>query len=172
MEYCFDYKRRQEFIKFLDEARRACYLDDGSDQFKVKAPRKKGHTEYRYTDGDWTYMDSYSGSIQSWGQELVWYEGNLYWSMSYGGSVNIDIFPQNASVKKIKELIISCLKLALSEKKDESEFQPRGKRICKVDNLIYECLWKGDEGNFVGHETITLQNAVLFHHDFFGGFFK
>ena len=73
-----------ELYQFIKKASASCYAGGGR---PVEKPEREGFIEYKFTDGDWDYGDSFTGSNLSWGSEVVRYQGKPIWMCSYGGEV-------------------------------------------------------------------------------------
>lgn len=67
---------------FLQIAKRKTFAS----KISIPKPTKRGGKEYLYEKGKFLYLDRYYGSELDSGQELVFYEKNLIWSMSYRGA--------------------------------------------------------------------------------------
>jgi hypothetical protein len=48
---------------------------------------RPGSRDLRFDDGDSAYLDSYFGSINFVGQEVVWQQSTAVWAMNYHGTV-------------------------------------------------------------------------------------
>lgn len=148
----------QELNHFIGKASKATYAGGGG---KTKSQRS-GFNELEYREGDWYYRDSYTGFIRSWGQEVVWYKDNPFWSCLYGGGM------YHASTE-LAHQTFEFLKQALSAGEKEGSFQPRGPSDYSNGGWQYICEVFGSVEKFHGNETITHNGMTVFTHDFIGG---
>ena len=72
----------KEFLEFLVKAKKGTYAN--SDAPKVIPSRLKSK-DYEFTDGNFTYHDTYFGGIKFMGEEVVYYNDNILWGMNYYG---------------------------------------------------------------------------------------
>lgn len=151
----------KELNDFLGRAALATYAGGGQEV----DPEEAGFKELEFKEGDWYYKDSYAGFFQSWGREVVWFKNQPVWNQIYGGGM---IRKFHNDVKFAHETF-DFLKKALSAGEKRDEFQPRGPKLFLVNNWRYSCEWVGDISRFSGHEEISLNEEVVFTHDFYGG---
>jgi hypothetical protein len=150
-----------ELNKFIGQASKATYASGGG---KVKEPWRKGFNELEHTEGDWYYRDSYTGFLKSWGQEVVWYQDQPFWTCLYGGGmVNYHMDADLANET------FNFLKKVLSAGDKENKFLPRGPEYFEEGDWAYICELFGGIKKFHGNETITLKGQTVFTHDFMGG---
>ena len=109
----------EQLHKFLSEAAKNTYAGNGVEV----EPWRRGFKELEYRDGDWYYRDSYTGSFQSWGQEVVWHKDKPVWTALYGGGMAEKFHGDRDFAKQT----VGFLKKALRQK--ESEF------LRKTNNL-------------------------------------
>ena len=64
---------KKELNEFLGKAMLATYAGSGPE-----ADSGTGFTELEFKEGDYLYRDSYTGFFQSWGREVVWYNGKPF----------------------------------------------------------------------------------------------
>ena len=127
------------------------------------APWKLGFTELEYAEGDWYYRDSYTGHVQSWGQETVWYMKEPVWVQNYGGGLEEKAIKDTSLIVEV----FSFLKTALGAK--EKAFQPRGPRRFHKGSFTYETEFAGALNKFEGVEFIVYKHDVVFSHRYCGG---
>jgi len=151
----------QELNRFLGKASLATYAGGGPEA----RPQRPGFRELEYKDGNWEYRDSYTGFFRSWGQEVVWHNGQPYWTQLYGGGMVEELINNETFAHQTFDF----LKKALSDGEKQEEFQPRGPSSFTDGDWEYSCEWQGDIANFEGHEKILLNGKVVFTHDFMGG---
>ncbi len=145
---------------FMARASKATYASGGG---QVEAQRK-GFKELEYSEGDWYYRDSYTGSLRSWGQEVVYYKEKPVWICSYGGGMQPDVMDSTYANQTF-----GFLKQALLAGNKEQNFQPRGPQDFSDGEWAYRCEIQGDIATFTGHEYISQNDKIVFTHDFVGG---
>jgi Domain of unknown function (DUF5680) len=150
----------QELNRFIGRASRATYASGGGEV----APWRKGFKELEHREGDWYYRDSYTGSLRSWGQEVIWYKDEPVWSCLYGGGMS----SENMNAASATETF-DFLKKALLAGEKEGIFQPRGPVDFQDGEWAYHCNLNGDSTLFRGDEHISRNGIVVFTHNFFGG---
>lgn len=151
----------KELNRFLGKATLATYAGGGPEV----DPEESGFKELEYKEGKWAYKDSYTGFFQSWGREIVWYEGKPFWIQLYGGGMT-EKFQTDAS---FAHKTFDFLKKALSTGEKQEEFQPRGPKKFTNGEWDYVCEWESNISNFKGSEKILFKGEIVFIHDFFGG---
>jgi len=142
--------------EFLQEAKKKTFAS------KISLPKLNPDKskEYIYKKGNFKYKDTYFGSVIDTGQELVFYKGNLIWSMAYRGGM---ILGKEAFSKKCFSFLKRCLR------KTPKEFPVRGPKFYKEKEFKYENIWKGDLENFTGQEKIFLKGEQIYFRDYLGG---
>ncbi len=150
-----------ELNQFIGKASKATFAGSGT---TVEKPQRDGFEELEYTEGDWYYRDSYVGFIRSWGQEVVSYKGQPYWTCLYGGGMTEGFMDDNMAEKTFV-----FLKKVLSAGEKENQFQPRGPKDFTDGEWTYRCDVQGSIEKFQGHEYITRNSDIVFMHDFVGG---
>ncbi len=76
----------KEFLELLVKAKKGTYAN--SDAPKV-IPSRLNSKDYEFTDGNFTYHDTYFGGVKFMGEEVVYYNDNILWGMNYYG-ITID----------------------------------------------------------------------------------
>lgn len=147
---------KEQLLKFLIVAKRKTFASRTS----IPKFNKDKSKEYFYQEGNWIYQDKYYGSEVDTGQELVFHNKRLIWSMSYRGGM-ID------SKKNLSKKCFSFLKKCL--RNTPLEFPVRGPSIFKEGKFRYENLWKGSLEDFVGEEKIFLNNEQIYFRNYLGG---
>jgi hypothetical protein len=147
---------REQLSKFLQVAKRKTFASI------ISIPRfhKDKSKEYVYREKDWVYKDRYYGSEVDTGQELVFYNERLIWSMSYRGGM-ID------SRKNLSKKCFSFLKKCL--RNSPKDFPVRGPSVFEENNFRYENSWEGDLEDFVGEEKIFLRGEQIYFRNYLGG---
>lgn len=119
-----------------------------------------GGREYIYRSGSFEYRDKYYGSNLDTGQELVFLNNELIWSMSYRGGM-LDGHEDKA--RKCFSFLKKCLRNA------PIEFPVRGQRESIEKNFRYTNEWTGDIHNFTGNEKIYLDGVQIYFRNYLGG---
>jgi len=146
---------------FLGKASLVTYAGGGSET----DPTEHGFKELGFKEGDWNYKDSYTGFFQSWGREMVWFQGKPFWAQLYGGGMA----PEHQGDEGFAHKTFSFLKKVLSTGEKSKTFQPRGPTSFRDEEWEYMCEWQGNIQKFNGNEMIRYKGKVVFTHDFFGG---
>ena len=106
-----------ELQEFLQKASLETYAGGGS---REEQPERLGHTELVFDEGLWKYRDSYSGYFQSWGQEILSYDGSVLWTQIYGGGMNKEFHGDGEFTNRTFEFLKKVMRTK------ETLFQPRG----------------------------------------------
>lgn len=121
-------------------------------------PLRSGSHDYLYKNNQYTYCDSFFGSSQFSGQEIVYQSDEVCWSMNYYGKVTDDHFSGD------------FLKQALSHIHVDQPF--RGPELYTKGDYIYICHVTGDLFHFNGEEKIYYQSKPIYECLFHGGIIK
>ena len=116
--------------QFMARAGKATYASGGG----KAEPWRKGFKELEYGEGDWYYRDSYTGSLRSWGQEVVYHNDKPVWMCSYGGGMEPDSMDMDFALTTF-----SFLKKALLAGDKQNAFQPRGPENFRDGDWEYNC---------------------------------
>ena len=114
--------------------------------------------DFKYSNGPYTYHDTYVGGEQFAGEEVIWYEGKSQYAMNYAGRV----LNQNFSGDFLKE--------ALRQADKKMPF--RGPGHYQSGQYIYKCNVVGDFTWFQGYEEIYCDNVKVYECYFHGGIMK
>jgi len=147
----------EEFINFIIKAKQNTYAGDGN----KSQPSRPNSKDLHYKEGDLLYIDTYVGSSDFMGEEVVFNKGIPIWGMNYYGKMLVD---------KIPDGFINCLKNALINIPNEAPF--RGPKIYRYEKFQYCCNWDGDIENFEGNEKILMNGIEVYKLKFHGGFLK
>lgn len=152
---------KQQLFKFIDRAGKATYAGGGKEEAN---PERSGFIELTYSEGDFSYRDSYTGYYRSRGMEVVRLQGKPAWTASYGGGM----------VEGKEELADKCfefLKKAMSS--DEKNFQSfRGPHSFSDSDWNYSYKQEGDVLESSGYEEIKYKGELIFFHRMIGGVIK
>ena len=114
--------------------------------------------DFTYSNGPYTYHDTYVGGEQFAGEEAIWYEGKSQYAMNYIGRV----LSQNFSGDFLKEAL----------RKADKKMPFRGPEYYQSGQYIYKCNVVGDFSWFQGYEEIYCDNEKVYECYFHGGIMK
>lgn len=149
---------KNQLYSFIKKAVGATYAGGGKEEKKSERP---GFREHRYSEGNLSYLDSYTGFYRSRGTETVRYKNIPIWISLYGGGM----------IKGKNDLAIKTfdfLKRALGAKEE-------GFQSFRGPNLFEEGSWKhtysqeGDILEFSGYQEIFYRGDLIFFHRLIGG---
>lgn len=144
----------KELIAFRLEANGntyAAYMNE------TDATRYDSH-DFTYSNGSYTYHDTYVGGEQFAGEEAIWYEGKAQYAMNYVGRV----LGQQFSGDFLKEAL----------RKADINMPYRGPEYYQSGEYIYKCSVVGDFTWFQGYEEIYCNNEKVYECYFHGGLMK
>ena len=136
---------------FLVRAKRATYAGKGP---QGASSRPASH-DFRYTEANLLYVDTYLGASPFAGQEALWDDEVPFWAMNYVGRVTDEGFSG--------DFLKDCLALATPE------LPYRGPRHHAVGLLTYVMSVRGDFAWFEGFEEIFFAGRPVYECRFHGG---
>lgn len=136
---------------FIAKAKKCTYANKNN---KISSLRNGSH-DYLFKEDKYTYCDSFFGSSQFSGQELVYKNNKVCWSMNYYGNVLDDNFNSD------------FLKNALCQVNEKKPF--RGAEIYIKGDYIYISHIVGDITYFSGQEEIYFHSKKIYECLFHGG---
>lgn len=142
----------EKIIKFLCKAKKSTYAC--KDAKECMPCRNKSH-DFEYIEGDLRYLDSYVGSHNFCGEEVVWKDDVPMWSMNYAGRVLNENFCGD------------FLKESLSNVPEEYPY--RGPLEYRKERFLYKCKVDGNINWFNGQEEIYKDNIKVYECNFHGG---
>lgn len=153
---CTDNTNRdlEQLIKFRLEANvntYAAYMNE------VDSTRLNSH-DFAYSNGPYTYHDTYVGGEQFAGEEAIWHEGKAAYAMNYLGRV----IGQQFSGNFLKEAL----------RKADKAMPYRGPEYYQSGEYTYKCNVVGDFSWFQGHEEIFYNQEKVYECYFHGGLMK
>jgi hypothetical protein len=174
----------RELRAFIVEAKKASYASGAS----PSGASRTGSRDIAYKKGDLSYLDSYYGSVQFSGQEVVWLKSDAVWSMNYWGeSIDAglaaatgredanasDLSAGDEGSKPLFDLS-AFLKESLLKVGEDAPFRGPNeyKKKCGAVTAVYRCRWTGDLSGFTGDETISVDDRAVFRLFFHGGKIK
>jgi len=147
----------EELAEFLVRAKKNTYAGDG------KPEERNGFKILRYKEGDWEYLDSYSGFYFAFGGEILRFKYVPVWGMSYSGGMKSELHGQ----LEFAEETFGFLKRALLFVGVDKPF--RGPTKFREGNHLYKCKSRGDIKDFQGEEFILYNDVPVFSQRFIGG---
>lgn len=142
---------------FLLRAKRATYAAGSPEGVQRAASRPASH-DLGYSEGAWSYLDTYLGGFAFAGEEAVWLAGRPLWSMNYYGTMTVAEIPAGFS---------PFLKAALLRVPADAPY--RGPQAWQDGPFAYSCRWEGEPRHFRGDEQIWLAGRLIYTLDFHGG---
>lgn len=142
---------------FLVKAKIATYATGGESEERIL---EEGSKELTYQEEEFRYRDRYFGHNPFIGEEVVWKNKKIKWSMNYYGQIVSDI----VSTKEIYTFLKEALK------KVTCNLPFRGPKKFHKDDFEYINEVKGDISNFTGKETIYFRGKKIYVLHFHGGY--
>jgi len=144
---------------FIVLAKQATYVGGGG---KVE-PSRPGSHDLVYTDGPFSYRDSYFGGSDFLGQEVVWKGESPVWAMSYYGYI---LRPDRIDAARAGATIRAALQALYAEGRFLGGFEWSG------PHGAYRDTSSGDVTHFRGRECIVVGGVEAYALDYFGGLIK
>ena len=151
-----------ELAGFIVEANGKTWAGEG----REVPPERPGYKELEYSRGIWKLRDSYTGYFRAPGMTTVYFKGMPSWTMSYGGSGQLNGF------ENIAKPTFAFLKHSLMQVTPQMPFRGPKEVIGRNvhEGFTYEfSLVKGDITDFVGEERIRRDMDKVFEQIVFGG---
>lgn len=146
----------EQLIRVIVTAKQATYVGNG----RVAEPSRQGSHDLVWSEGDWSYRDSYFGGTDFIGQECLWRQEKPVWSMAYYGYVLRDDLIDAARAG-------ATIKAALSAMYADGRFL--GGWHWSGPHGDYRDQNTGDSARFKGRETISVAGETAYALDYFGG---
>lgn len=121
---------------------------------ETESTRLDSH-DFTYSNGSYTYHDTYVGGEQFAGEEAIWYKGKSVYAMNYIGRILGQQFNGN------------FLKEAL--RKADKDMPYRGPEYYQSGDYLYKCNIVGDFTWFQGYEEIYCKNEKVYECYVHGG---
>ena len=148
-----------ELHSFIVRAKAVTYVGGGE---KIASCRPGSH-DLQFTEGDWSYLDSYFGGTDFIGEEAVWFAGKPAWAMNYYGYI---LKPELITPAQAGEMIKASLSRLYAEKRFLGGFQH------SQGDLTYFDTSEGDFSRFTGREWIERQGVRAYELVYHGGLIK
>jgi hypothetical protein len=142
------------FVPFLLRAKQNTYAS-GRDPSASSRPNSH---DLDYTEGDFSYIDTYLGGFHFIGEEAVWEKGIAVWGMNYYGKMLVEEIPTGFG---------EFLKAALMRVPQEAPY--RGPEHYEEGSFEFRCGWTGTIDQFEGWEEISYHDVRIYRLVFHGG---
>ena len=145
--------------EFIVRAKANTYVGGGE---RCAASRPSSH-DLQFTEGSFSYLDSYFGGTDFIGQEVVYFGGKPVWAMNYYGRIfDSGLIDAQTAGRIIKE--------SLSKRYLEGRFL--GGFENETSMGVYFDTNEGDVLSFRGLEWITVQEQKVYDLVYHGGMVK
>jgi hypothetical protein len=141
---------------FILSAKSATYVGSGN---RAESSRLGSH-DLVFTEGPFTYRDSYFGGTDFIGQEVVWRDDVPVWAMSYYGYI---LRPDRIDAARAGATIRGALQAMYREGRFLGGFDWSGPHGAYRDRST------GDVSHFQGRECIVVDAVEAYALDYFGG---
>lgn len=141
-------------VEFIVKAKKSTYA---AKKGKIETNRIDSHT-YVFEESKYKYLDSFFGTSDFSGQEVVYENDKVVWSMNYYGNVLHSNFSGD------------FLKAALLQIDITAPY--RGPTYFKKGEYTYICNVLGNVNSFKGNEDIYYQSTKIYECIFHGGLVK
>lgn len=148
-----------ELNSIIVRAKAATYVGGGT---PVSASRRRSH-DLTWSEGEWSYLDSYFGGTDFAGQEVLWFRGEPIWAMNYYGTIRL---PELIDAERAGATIKAALSAMYRQGRFLGGFEWTGEHGTYVDRS------EGDAAHFHGHEAILVDRQKAYALDYFGGLIK
>jgi len=149
----------EQLEAFIITAKAATYAGNG----KKAEPTRPGSIDLSYEDGDLLYRDSYFGTGDFIGEEVVWHRGEPIWAMNYYGYI---LVPEELSAEESGKVIKESLTALYSEGRFLSGFKHQTSLGIYIDTNV------GDVSNFHGLEWTERGGERLYELRYHGGLIR
>jgi hypothetical protein len=151
--------RLEELNAIIVRAKATTYVGGGT----PAQPSRQGSHDLLWSEGDWSYRDSYFGGTDFLGQETVWLRGEPVWAMNYYGYIRL---PELIDARRAGETIKAALSSMYKQGRFLGGFQWAGEHGDYIDQS------EGDAAHFHGREIILVGGKEAYALDYFGGLIK
>src|SRR5512141_438585 len=148
-----------ELNAFIVRAKAASYVGNGE---HVTPCRLEAH-DLRFTDGEWSYHDSYFGGTDFIGGEVVYFAEKPVWAMNYYGRILRDDILTAAEAGQM-------IKVSLSRMYKEDRFLGGFEHM--ENDLTYVDSSEGNVDSFHGREFIRRGQETAYELDYHGGLIR
>ena len=149
----------QALNAFIVRAKAATYVGDG----EQVTPCGTGSHDLRFTDGEWSYHDSYFGGADFIGEEVVYFREKPIWAMNYYGRILRDDLLTGAQAGQM-------IKASLSRMYQAGRFL--GGFEHNENDLTYVDASEGSTAYFHGREIIRREQEIAYELLYHGGLIR
>jgi hypothetical protein len=144
---------------FIVRAKAATYVGDG----EHVAPCRTGSHDLRFSDGEWSYHDSYFGGTDFIGEEVIYFAEKPVWAMNYYGRILREDLLTAAQAGQM-------IKASLSRMYQEDRFLGGFEHI--ENDLTYVDTSEGNTEHFHGREIIRRGQELAYELLYHGGMIR
>ncbi|MEN6408210.1 MAG: DUF5680 domain-containing protein [Anaerolineaceae bacterium] len=149
-----------DLLRFIVRAKAATYVAGANANMPSCRP---GSHDIRFTEGDFTYLDSYFGGADFIGEEVVFRGEEPLWAMNYYGRI---LNPQKITPAETGQMIQRSLTHMYRQGRFLGGFEyPYG-------DLVYHDTSDGEPDAFTGVEWITRGDEVVYRLVYHGGLIR
>ncbi len=148
-----------ELNTFIVHAKAATYVGNG----EHATPCRLGSHDLRFSDGDWSYHDSYFGGTDFIGEEVVYFAEKPIWAMNYYGRILRDDL---ITAPEAGGMIKASLSLMYKEERFLGGFEHTENDMTYIDTS------EGSVGCFQGREFIRCGQETAYELDYHGGLIR
>jgi hypothetical protein len=149
----------EQLNDIIVKAKASTYVGGGTPAKSSRA----GSRDLMWSEGDWSYLDSYFGGTDFIGQETVWLRGEPVWAMNYYGYIRV---PELIDAQCAGATIKAALSSMYAQGRFLGGFEWSGDHGKYIDNS------DGDVAHFHGREIIVVEGKTAYALDYFGGLIK
>jgi hypothetical protein len=144
---------------FIVRAKAATYVGGGQHSPSCRP----GSHDLQFTDGEWSYLDSYFGGTDFIGEEVVFHAGKPVWAMNYYGVI---LRPELITGAEAGGMIKASLSRLYEEGRFLGGFRHSEGPFTYVDTS------EGDLTHFHGKERIERDGVIAYELVYHGGLIK
>lgn len=144
---------------FIVRAKAATYVGGG----KESQPCRPGSHDLEFRDGPFLYLDSYFGSADFIGEEVVYLEEKPVWAMNYYGRL---LVPEKITGMETGQMIKKSLSRLYQQGRFLGGFQHADGRDVYIDTN------EGQLDSFTGQEWIERDGVRVYELTYHGGLIK
>ncbi|CAN5748563.1 DUF5680 domain-containing protein [soil metagenome] len=149
-----------EFTHFLNAANKATYANREAPKAESLRPSSE---DYHFEQGDLTYHDTYFGSRDFMGEEVVYKTEKPVWAMNYYGYVLKDEISTSDAYKILRSALMQ---------EYEDILPVRGPKEYSEGEYAYRNSVEGDLDRFIGSEEILLNDQIIYRCWYHGGMIR
>ncbi len=144
---------------FIVRAKAATYVGGGAHSLSC---RPASH-DLQFSEGDFSYLDSYFGGSDFIGEEVVYFKGKPVWAMNYYGRI---LEPSAITASQAGQVIQESLSTLYKQGRFLGGFEHPTKMGIYVDTN------EGDVTSFTGREWIMCSSVKVYELVYHGGMIR